>query len=247
MSKEVRPKSPPLELLQERVGYRFNDPSLLIQALTHPSVSSDQVAPQKHNQRLEYLGDAALQLGLSCLLYHSHPLADEGQLTKMRATLVSTKGLAQVAQQLSLGDYLTLGRGEDFSGGRNRPSNLADALEALIGAIYIDGGIDALRKLITCLFQSAVDSAQTNHTDAASNPKGHLQELIQSKSSILPTYHIVEEAGPPHARHFRATVCWGEIHLGSGEGSTKKVAETLAATAALSHPTVLELTRGNNP
>ena len=244
MPKDNRTLTASYSRLENRIGYRFKEISFLREALTHPSVSSDCSTNPQNNQRLEYLGDAALQLALSTLLFHRYPDADEGQLTKIRASIVSTKALARAATQLDIGSYLTLGRGEDTSGGRSRPSNLADALEALLGAVYLDGGPDSLQHVVRHLFEAAISTIQIGDSEATTNPKGHLQELIQGRSATLPSYHIVEEAGPPHARHFRATVSWGDIHLGTGEGSTKKLAETAAATAALASPILHELKEG---
>ncbi|MBL9116805.1 MAG: ribonuclease III [Verrucomicrobiaceae bacterium] len=243
MLKDNRTLAASYSRLEQRISYQFKNINLLRQALTHPSVSSDTSNCPRNNQRLEYLGDAALQLALSSLLFDRYPEADEGQLTKIRASIVSTKALARAATQLELGTYLTLGRGEDTSGGRSRPSNLADALEALLGAVYLDGGPKALHQVVHHLFEPSICTIQVGASEATTNPKGHLQELIQGQSATLPSYHIVEEAGPPHARHFRAIVSWGDVQLGTGEGSTKKLAETAAATAALASPLLEQLKR----
>ena len=230
----------PATALEEVIGYCFSDITLLSQALTHPSVCQTATEVPLSNQRLEFLGDAALQISLSTLLYHRLPQAKEGQLTKLRASLVSTKALAQVASAASLGSYLQLSRSEIINSGRHRSSTLADTLEAVIGAVFLDGGITAVNEVVTRLFSRLLEGVATDYTEESSNPKGSLQEIIQSMDSALPIYQIIEESGPPHDRTFIAEVHWQGELLGSAAGPTKKTAETEAARAALRHPKVLE-------
>ena len=237
---EMAEKTPPATALEEVIGYRFTNITLLSQALTHPSICQSVSEVPLSNQRLEFLGDAALQISLSTLLYHRLPQAKEGQLTKLRASLVSTKALAQVASAASLGSYLQLSRSEIINSGRHRGSTLADTLEAVIGAVFLDAGIAAVNEVVTRLFSSLLKDVATAYTEESSNPKGTLQEIIQSMDSALPIYHIVEESGPPHDRTFIAEVHWQGDLLGSAAGPTKKTAETEAARAALRHPKVIK-------
>ncbi len=219
--------------LADTLGHHFKNPALLEQALTHPSLAYETDKRSHHNQRLEFLGDAALQLSLSALLYQRYPDADEGQLTKLRASLVSTHSLAQIARSIDLGEQLRMGRGECSSGGRTRESALADALEAVLGAIYLDGGIEALCQTVLRLFHPVIESKEQGHDKSDPNPKGRLQEIIQARTCVLPIYTIVSEQGPPHNRQYQAQVSWQQIILGEGTGATKKNAEIEAARAAL--------------
>lgn len=219
--------------LEDTIGYVFQNQQLLTQALTHPSLAYEMAQRFEDNQRLEYLGDAALQLSLSSLLYERFPRSDEGHLTKLRASLVSTQSLASLAREIRLGDELRMGRGEASNGGRTRESALADALEAVLGAVYLDGGIDHLHKVVLKLFRRSIETKQSGDDLSETNPKGRLQELIQSQTSVLPIYTIVAEEGPPHSRQFKAEVSWQDCLLGQGTGPTKKHAEIEAAKAAL--------------
>jgi ribonuclease III len=216
--------------LEGILGYHFQQPTLLLQALTHGSVSYETQRSGVDNQRLEFLGDAVLQLILSEALYEAMPQADEGLLTKARANLVSAKSLAQLAREIHLGSHLHLGRGEEASGGRERESTLADALEAVIGSLYLDGGLEAARDFVLRLTGERVANAMPLH---GSNPKGDLQEKLQAVRSEGPRYSILQQAGPDHAKHFEAAVHWLGHELGRGTGRSKKEAETAAAAAAL--------------
>jgi ribonuclease III len=220
-----------MEPLESILGYAFRDPKKLVEALTHPSLGYENQRPQSDNQRLEFLGDAVLQLCLSEMLYAKFPEADEGVLTKTRAQLVSAKALAGVARRLNLGGHLLMGRGEEASGGRERDSSLADALEAIAGAVYLDGGMPAASQFVSHLFASALARLET--IPAEQNPKGHLQELLQSAGDLPPTYTIIQESGPDHAKSFEATVNWQGTLLGRGLGRSKKEAEVDAARSAL--------------
>jgi len=219
--------------LEETLGYHFQNQGLLHLALTHPSLAYELDQRASHNQRLEFLGDAALQLSLSTLLYERYPSADEGELTKLRASLVSTHSLAELARSIQLGEELKMGRGECSSGGRSRESALADALEAVLGAIYLDGGVTALQSAVLKLFSPIIESKEQGLDQIDSNPKGKLQEIIQSHTCVLPVYTIVSEEGPPHNRQYQAQVSWQNVVLGTGCGPTKKHAEIQAAKSAL--------------
>lgn len=225
-----------MDELEGILGYQFADRQHLRQALTHGSLRYEGVQTTlPDNQRLEFLGDAVLQLILSELLYHSMPETDEGGLTKVRATIVSSKALAVVARRYQLGKFIIMGRGEDASGGRERDSVLADVVEAIFGAAYLDGGIDGARKVILHLLRESIE-AQRHATLDHQNPKGLLQELIQDISNILPVYQIVKEHGPDHSKHFLANVSWNGHLLGEGTGRSKKEAEISAASAAMQNP-----------
>ncbi|MDZ4287588.1 MAG: ribonuclease III [Prosthecobacter sp.] len=220
-----------MELLELILGYTFRDRQTLVEALTHPSLGYESQRSQPDNQRLEFLGDAVLQPALSEMLYRKFSEADEGVLTKTRAQLVSAKALAAVARRLKLGGYLLMGRGEDQSGGRERDSSLADVLEAIAGAIYLDGGMAAATDFVDRLFSAVLEDIVS--VPAEQNPKGHLQELLQSAGDQPPTYSIVQESGPDHAKSFEATVNWQGTTLGRGLGKSKKEAEVEAARCAL--------------
>lgn len=223
-----------MDTLETILGHTFRNPALLQLALTHASVGYENQRPQPDNQRLEFLGDAVLQLALSDLLYRQLPQADEGVLTKARAQLVSTKALARIARRIGLGSHLRMGRGEEANGGRDRDSSLADTLEAIAGAIHLDSGSSAAQRFAEHLFTN--DLAALLHGSFESNPKGQLQELIQSVSISPLVYQIVSECGPDHAKNFIATVSWRGTMLGTGNGRSKKEAEVQAAQAALDSP-----------
>ena len=217
--------------LQSEIGYTFRDPALLKLSLTHPSVAHEQGLPVHTNQRLEFLGDAVLQLVLTRELYEKFPGFGEGPLTKARAKLVNRRSLAEHARQLSLGKYLIVSRGEEISRGRERPSALADTFEALLGAIFLDGGYEAGRAFILNQFQGAF--GELSAIPILENPKGELQELLQGRSSEAPRYHVVSVSGPDHDRIFECTVHHGGAELARGRGRSKKSAESEAALAAL--------------
>jgi len=217
--------------LQNQIGYFFRDSSLLRLALTHPSVAHEQGVPVQTNQRLEFLGDAVLQLILTRELYQNFPAFGEGPLTKARAKLVNRRTLAEHARHLGLGQHLILSRGEELHGGRERPSALADTFEALLGAVFLDGGFDAASQFILHQFRGAVSTLSVIPT--LENPKGELQELLQSVSAQAPQYHVVAATGPDHDRVFECTVHHNGIELARGQGKSKKAAESEAALAAL--------------
>jgi ribonuclease-3 len=219
------------EGLQREMAYAFRNPALLQLALTHPSIAHEQGAPLQTNQRLEFLGDAVLQLVLTQELYEKYPAFGEGPLTKARAKMVNRRTLADHARHLSLGPYLILSRGEELHGGRDRLSALADAFEALLGAIFLDGGFEAARAFILRRFVAAFERLDV--IPILENPKGELQELLQAVSSEAPQYNVVSATGPDHDRIFECTVQHNGAELARGQGKSKKAAESEAAFAAL--------------
>lgn len=220
-----------LAKLQSELGYEFKDLSMLELALTHPSFAQENGQPGRHNQRLEFLGDAVLQLTLTARLYEQFPDHDEGPLTKARAQMVKQQTLFERGQALDLGSLLRLSRGENRNQGRTRPSNLADAYEALLGAIFLDGGFDAANRVILQQFES--DMVDVSAAPNLDNPKGELQELLQARSQTSPEYRLVEESGPDHDKIFKCAVLHHGSEIGSGTGKSKKLAESEAARSAL--------------
>jgi ribonuclease III len=220
-----------MEPLEEIIAYKFRNSLLLGEALTHPSLAYETQRPHFDNQRLEFLGDAVIQLILTELLFRIFPTFSEGKLTKLRSRLVSRKALRTYASRIHLGSYLLMGQGEEASGGRERSSTLADAFEALIGAIYLDGGLAAAQHFLLAHCQTAIQDVQDHPEEI--NPKGELQEILQAISSSSPCYQIISQQGPDHCRTFEASVTWEGLDLGTGQGSSKKEAETSAATHAL--------------
>lgn len=222
---------PDLAELQQRLGHSFRDESLLRLALTHPSLAHDANAALPHNQRLEFLGDAVLGLVLSRQLYEKFPEANEGLLTKARAKLVNSVSLAAHGRALNLGAQLILSRGEENTGGRERPSALTDAFEALLGAIYLDAGLEVATEFI--LREFAADIAELAEPTGIENPKGELQELLQGQSPTAPVYQTISAEGPDHDRQFLCAVLHDGAELARGSGKSKKAAESDAASGAL--------------
>lgn len=223
-----------MKTLEQQLGYKFRNSLLLGEALTHPSLAYESVKPHFDNQRLEFLGDAVLQLILTEELYRRFPLLREGHLTKLRARLVSKSALRVFADRISLGDFVLLGKGEEANGGRQRSSTLADAYEALIGAIYLDSSIEPVRKVILTICAPELDAiSEQDSQKLDSNPKGELQEVLQSIDPSGPSYVTVSESGPDHDKTFEAEVHWKGKPLARGSGASKKIAETEAARAAL--------------
>ena len=220
-----------LTALQNRLAYNFRDENLLRLALTHPSVAHESGVASEHNQRLEFLGDSVLGLVLSQKLFEKFPDADEGVLTKSRAKLVNASSLAEHARKLNLGAHLILSRGEETNGGRERASALADAFESLLGAIFLDGGLDAAREFILREFEN--DFSTLAESSGIENPKGELQELLQSRSPNAPEYQTVSATGPDHDRVFECVVQHEGVQLARGCGKSKKAAEMNAAVTAL--------------
>jgi ribonuclease-3 len=211
--------------LQAALQYRFRDAALLRLALTHPSAKEPN-----DNQRLEFLGDAVLEFMISDLLYRKYPKRQEGELTARRASLVCEETLCHLARELHLGEVLRMGHGEESTSGREKPSILADAMEAVIAAVYLDGGAQEAQRLIERLFVDEEELSALRGQD----DKGLLQGFTQARELGLPVYEVVEESGPAHDRHFLCEVCVAGEAIARGEGASKKVAEQMAARAALS-------------
>ena len=215
--------------LEKRIGHRFKRQDLLDLALTHRSFANEKGVPE-HYERLEFLGDAVLGLVTAEWLYERHPEQPEGELSKLKAQLVSRTSLANWAEQLELGPELKIGVGEDRSGGRAKANLLADSLEALFGAIYLDAGLEAARGAILPMLQ---DGEEAKAVLLSSDSKTHLQEVSQALGWSLPDYRLVDSTGPDHSKTF-VVECWLEgQRAGCGEGPSKKVAEQKAAADAL--------------
>ena len=208
--------------VMKALGYTFRDGALLRRALTHPS------AGKEDNQRLEFLGDAVLQFIMSEKLYRAHPEEREGALTHRRALLVCEAAQSPIARELGIGEALLMDRGEELTGGREKPSVLCDAMEAVLAAVYLDGGMEAARGVVERCWPEE-DEVSRPLQDA----KGALQEVMQKNGGETPEYEITDRSGPPHAPVFKATVYRRGEALASGEGKTKKQAEQAAALAAL--------------
>lgn len=217
--------------LDESLGYTFRSAELLRTALTHPSACSETGETAQHNQRLEFLGDAVLQLILTRELYERHPLLEEGALTLARSRLANRRFLASQARKMNLGKHLILGHGEEAQGGRERPSILADAFEALLGAVYMDGGWDAAHAFVLRHLGASIEASHA--AVEMDNPKGALQELLQPGTRETPQYRIEQMTGPDHAHEFECAVYHRGCELGRGTGTSKKEAECQAARAAL--------------
>jgi ribonuclease-3 len=221
-----------LQELEALLGYKFTDVTLLQQALVHSSFGFEKIYAGLNNETFEFLGDAVLDLAISDLLYKSYPGITEGELTKIRSGLVKEAALADMARRLNLGGYLMLGKGEEASQGREKSSILSSAFEALIGAIHLDTGYESalefVRNHFSTLFHADLGESIAN------DPKSQLQEKLQEQFNRAPTYHLDDEKGPAHAKSFIVSVRFMEEVLGTGSGSSKKVAEQNAAQKALS-------------
>lgn len=217
--------------LESELGYRFRDPALLRLALTHPSLAHEMGGGQQHNQRLEFLGDAVLQLVITTRLYEQFPDLGEGPLTQARAQMVNRSMLAQHGRMLNLGAHLVLSRGEESSGGRSRASTIADAFEAIIGAVFMDSDYPTAREVVLRLYRDVLGELEV--LPNLSNPKGELQELLQAASPEPPRYELKSSSGPDHNRSFECAVSHLGRELGRGHGRSKKTAESAAAQAAL--------------
>jgi ribonuclease III len=217
--------------LEKRLKYKFRNPLLLAEAMTHPSLGHETQRHHFDNQRLEFLGDAVLQLIFTEWLFDHFKNFSEGQLTKLRSRLVSREGLTTHALRIGLGQHLMMGRGEEASGGRERSSALADAYEALIGAIYLDSDFVTARRIVLSEAREDLENLDLDPPEA--NPKGRLQEILQAISPVSPKYVILNAEGPEHQKHFTARVVWNNCDLGVGDGRSKKEAETAAALHAL--------------
>lgn len=215
------------------IGITFEDPALLTQALTHPSFVNEYEGEEdvRDNERLEFLGDAVLDLLVADMLYRKFPLVDEGELTQLRAALVKTESLAQLGTSCRLGEYLRIGHGEEKSGGRERLTILCRAYEAVVGAIYLDQGMSAVVDFVLPPLLELLDKIVENelHIDARSQ----LQERVQARLNITPDYRVAGAEGPEHAKQFRVEVTIGESLIASGFGGSKRAAAREAARAAL--------------
>lgn len=218
-----------LSELEARIGYQFRDKQLLKQAVTHSSYTNEQRINRAANyERVEFLGDAVLELVSSEFLFYKYPDITEGELTKMRASMVCEPSLAFCARDIELGEFLLLGKGEKCTGGRQRESITSDAMEAMIGAIYLDGGMEAAKDFINRFILSDLETKQLFY-----DSKTNLQELIQGKWKKDFQYVLVEEAGPEHNKTFSVEVMMDAVMIGKGSGRTKKAAEQQAAYQAL--------------
>jgi ribonuclease-3 len=219
-----------LRALARRLGHRFKDLGHLEQALRHSSYAHERPESGPSNEQLEFLGDAVLALAISDLLLASFPLSSEGDLSRSRAALVNARQLAALARQLDLGPHLLLGRGEESQAGREKPSLLADALEAVLAACFLDGGLKAAQKVVRNWFGQLLETkARLPWQDF----KTALQEFTQARFKLSPAYHLLEESGPSHHRRFRVEVRLGPEPLAQGEGPSKKQAAQMAARLAL--------------
>ena len=228
------------ESLQGKLSYAFEDPSLLCQALTHRSFSNE--SKEKHNERLEFLGDAVLDEHISMMLFRRYPDATEGTLTRYRASLVREPTLAAIAIEYELGPLLRLGRGELQTGGKEKPRLLASALEAVIGAIRLDGGIEASAQVVRRLFEDTM----SEELEDANDSKSRLQERVQRLSMPPPTYRLLRTSGPEHNKRFVIEVVVASRVLAEGEGRSKSVASKRAAQRALALSDEELVTGGEN-
>ena len=219
-----------LNELQKKLGYKFKDKSMLRAALTHSSYANEiKKSGVVSNERLEFLGDSVLGMTVAAFIYNEYPSLHEGKMTKLRADLVCEKNLVTLAAKFSIGEYILLGRGEEKGGGRERPSMLADAVEAIIAAIYLDGGFKSVTKFIKEHFTPQAQQMQARVSDY----KTALQEVAQEKENQQISYSIIDESGPDHQKSFTVEVRFNGVRVGEGTGKSKKNAEQMAAKAAL--------------
>jgi ribonuclease-3 len=216
--------------LEKAIGYSFQHPNLLTEALTHSSYAHEQHKNMKYNERLEFLGDAVLSIVVSDYIYQHCPDLPEGELTKLRASLVCEKSLYDFARQIDLGSYLLLSNGERRNGGAKRPSIVSDAFEALIAAIYLDGGMEPAREHI---LRFVIPEIENHKNNSFKDYKTLLQEIIQKNPGERLEYHLVGSTGPDHNKHFKVEVCLNSNVIGRGGGRSKKEAEQQAAREAL--------------
>ncbi len=221
----------PYRKLEKKIGYSFRRKHRLRMALTHRSFRFENSDEEEDNQRLEFLGDAALGFLTAAYLYDTYPDLPEGELTKLRSRVTSSRPLAEMAESCGLGEHLLLGKGEERSGGSERPSNLTDVMESVLGAAYLDGGLRGVRKIFRKLVVPCIQQLHPSH--AADNPKGHLQEIAQARWKTTPRYRVVKEDGPSHGREFTVEVSLFQEVYGSGKGSNKRTAQAEAARVAL--------------
>jgi ribonuclease III len=223
---------PDIAGLQQTLGFSFQQPALLEQALVHSSyINENPDFTLGHNERLEFLGDAVLDFIVAEKLYRDFPAIDEGEMTRLRAALVRRDTLAEIARRIRLGDFIYMGKGEEASGGRNKTPNLAGTLEALIAAVFLDGGSTAATAVVNTLLSGEWRNLATRVTVA--DFKSRLQELAQAKFQATPVYRLVRESGPDHDKNFIVEVLVKSKAYGSGAGKSKKIAEMEAARLAL--------------
>lgn len=220
-----------IQQLEHVLAYRFREQDLLVRALTHPSYLNESAAGEGDYQRLEFLGDAVLGLLLAEMLYDCYPDWAEGALSQLRARLAGQDVLADRARSVGIGEYIRLGRGEEHTSGRQKDSILADVLEAVIAALYRDGGLQAARTFVGRLFEDLVAAPES--LSLARDSKSELQEFLSSRGFSSPEYEMVEESGPPHDRQFIFQVSSNGSVIGTGQGKSKKIAQQAAAATAL--------------
>lgn len=221
-----------MESIEKKLDYNFRDRALLLNALTHSSYANENRSRgYESNERLEFLGDSILGMVVADTLFCRYSAMPEGRMTRLRAQLVCEESLHGVALELELGKYIRLGKGEEHTGGRTRTSILADAVEAVIAALYLDGGMEIARQFIVSRLLSDLGDEESETTGV--DGKTRLQELVQKKSGQSLVYELLSESGPDHDKHFVSRVCLNGESVGEGEGHTKKEAEQAAAAAAL--------------
>jgi len=229
--KNFRAKDQKFKEFQARIGIQFQNEKLLKQAFTHSSyVNEHRRKPYEDNERLEFLGDAVLELTVSQFLYKKYPMMSEGELTKLRAAVVCEPSLVEFANQLNFGEVVLLGKGEEMTGGRTRPALLADVFEAFIGALYLDKGIETVITFLEKVVFPKIDAGAFSHV---MDFKSQLQELVQRDAAGTIEYKILSETGPAHNREFESLVSLNGENLGTGKGRSKKEAEQHAAQMAL--------------
>jgi ribonuclease-3 len=220
-----------LEQLESCLKYHFVDCANLVRALTHPSRHNEQGHGNGDYQRLEFLGDAVLGMLLAEILFVRFPDAAEGELSRSRAQLAGQGTLADIARSMELGAFISLGKGEEQTAGREKDSILADVVESLIAAVYLDGGLDAARRLVVIMFDDLLTCSRELAT--ARDPKSELQELLSARGMAPPEYRLAEESGPPHDRQFSFFVVIADRVISEGQGRSKKTAQQAAALRAL--------------
>ena len=229
--------------IQEKIGYRFKDENLLVKALTHSSyIKEKDEGCDKNNERLEFLGDAIFDAVISEELYRRLAGIEEGKLTKLRALIVCEKSLAGCGRQIGLGGCMLLGKGEEHTGGRDKDAVLADALEAVIGAVFLDGGYDAARNMVLNIFKDRIDHTVTGKTTG--DYKTELQEMIQAKGENRILYLTDKEEGPDHDKTFYVSLFYADTLIGRGQGKNKKEAEQNAAKEALKRGVDICISKG---
>ena len=223
-----------IDMLENKIGIEFENKNLLKEALTHRSyLNENPRSPIPHNERLEYLGDAVLELVVTEYLFEKYPNYEEGEMTSLRAALVNYQMLGKVAREISLEDFILLSRGEAKDVGKARDVILANALEALIGAVYLDRGYEVVKNLIVKIVLTHLE--EVLEKELHRDPKSLLQEIVQERSRVTPTYKVLSEKGPDHQKEFLVGVFFGDKAIAEGNGSSKQEAETRAAEAALNN------------